>query len=104
MQRGDIWWANLPPPAGRRPVALVSRDHAIRVRDAVTVAQVTTAIREIPTEVLLGVRDGLPKSCVINCDVLSTVSKKLLTDRITHLTPMKIDQMDEALLFALGLD
>ena len=53
MKRGEIWWANLPTPVGRRPVLLLSRNKAYEVRNAVTVAEITTTIRNIPVEVKL---------------------------------------------------
>jgi mRNA-degrading endonuclease toxin of MazEF toxin-antitoxin module len=62
MKRGEVWWARLPAPAGRRPVVLVSRDAAYSVRAAVTVVEVSTTIREIDSEVPLGTRDGLPRN------------------------------------------
>lgn len=104
MQRGEVWWADLPPPVGRRPVVLVSRDRAIQVREAVTVAQVTTTVRHIPTEVRLGPEDGLPRACVVNCDVLQTIPKTLLHDRVALLNHKKREELNRALLFALGLD
>jgi len=48
MRRGEIWWAELSLPIGRRPVLLLSRDEAYAVRNAVTVAKVTSTIRGIP--------------------------------------------------------
>ncbi|MBI5473261.1 MAG: type II toxin-antitoxin system PemK/MazF family toxin [Ignavibacteriae bacterium] len=104
MQRGEVWWANLPAPLGKRPVVLVSRQRAIQVRESVTVAQVTTVIREIPSEVFLDKRDGLPKSCVVNCDVLQTIPKGTLDNRITRLSTEKQHELDVALRFSLGLD
>jgi mRNA interferase MazF len=73
MRRGEVWWAELPPPAGRRPVVLLSRDEAYSVRELVTIAPVTSRIRGIPTEVRLGPEDGLPKPCVINLDTITTI-------------------------------
>ena len=63
MKRGEIWWAELAPPAGRRPVLLLSRDEAYSIRELVIVAPVTTRIRHIPSEVSLDLEDGLPKPC-----------------------------------------
>jgi len=103
MRRGEVWWADLPAPIGRRPVALVSRDRAIQVREAVTVALVTTVVRNIPSEVPLSRRDGLPKNCAINCDVLETVPKLLMRERIAMLSAPKQERLDEALRFSLGL-
>lgn len=103
MKRGEIWWAKLPLPAGRRPVVLVSRDSAYAVRASLTVIEVSTTIRGIPTEVLLGKRDGVPKRCVANADSLATIPKTWLESRIASLQTEKIAQLDAALKFSLGL-
>ena len=103
MHKGEIWWANLPSPIGRRPVVLLSRDEAYSVRNAVTVAEVTSTIRNIPVEVNLGTEDGLPKKCVINLDTIITIRKELLTEKITDLTSEKIDKVNKAIKFALDL-
>jgi mRNA interferase MazF len=103
MQKGDIWWADLLYPMGRRPVALLSRNEAYQVRNAVTVAEVTSTIRDIPVEVLLGPEDGLPKKCAINLDTIITIRKNLLKEKITHLSSNKISEMDKAIKFALDL-
>lgn len=104
MQRGEIWWANFPKPIGRRPVLLVSRNRAIQVRAYLIVAQVTTMIRDLPVEVPLGPEDGLPKRCVVNCDVLTTIPTRVLTERVSLLSPLKLAAVRTALSFALGLD
>jgi mRNA interferase MazF len=103
MQRGEVWWAELPLPIGRRPVVLLSRDEAYSVRNAVTVAEVTSTIRGIPVEVELGPEDGLPKKCVVNLDTIATIRKNLLIERIAFLRDEKIDQIDLAIKFALSL-
>jgi len=103
MHKGEIWWANLPSPVGNRPVVLLSRNEAYSVRNAVTVAEVTSTIRHIPVEVNLGTEDGLPKKCVINLDTIITVRKELLIEKITDLVPEKINQVEEAIRFALDL-
>ncbi|MFN0116804.1 MAG: type II toxin-antitoxin system PemK/MazF family toxin [Elusimicrobiota bacterium] len=103
MKRGDIWWAELSEPLGRRPVVLISRNLAIQVREAVTVAQITTVVRDIPVEVKLNKQDGMPKDCAINCDVLLTIPKKMLLNFVTSLSPQKKKDLEKALKFALGL-
>jgi len=103
MRKGEIWWANLPPPVGKRPVVLLSRNEAYAVRNAVTVAEVTSTIRGIPVEVPLGPEDGLPKKCVANLDTLATIRKELLVSRISALDPEKINLIDEAIRFALDI-
>jgi len=103
MHKGEVWWVNLPSPIGKRPVVLLSRDEAYSVRNAVTVAEVTSTIRNIPVEVNLGKEDGLPKKCVINLDTIITIRKELLTERITYLASEKIDQLNKAIKFALDI-
>ena len=103
MQKGDIWWANLPEPIGRRPVALLSRNEAYEVRNSVTVAEVTSTIRDIPIEVRIGKRENMPKECVINLDTIITIRKELLDQRIVHLDSGKISEVDDAIKFALDL-
>lgn len=104
MQKGEIWWSDLPSPMGKRPVALLSRDEAYQIRNAVTVAEITTTIRNIPVEVILGPEDGLPKKCVINLDTIITIRKSLLKEKISHLSKGKIDEINRAIKFALDLD
>jgi mRNA interferase MazF len=103
MRRGEVWWAELPLPIGRRPVALLSRDEAYAVRNAVTVAEVTTTIRGIPVEVELGPEDGLPKKCVVNLDTIVTIRKDLLIERIAILRDEKIELINSAIKFTLSL-
>jgi mRNA interferase MazF len=103
MKRGEVWWVEMPAPAGRRPAVLLSRDTAYRVRAAVTVAPVTRTIRDIPVEVLLDSGDGMPTRCVVNLDDITTIPKSLIKQRITSLSPEKIQQIDEAIRFALDL-
>nr|BAL56656.1 hypothetical conserved protein [uncultured Acetothermia bacterium]BAL59325.1 hypothetical conserved protein [Candidatus Acetothermum autotrophicum] len=68
MKRGEIWWAEMEPPVGRRPVVLLSREAAYQIRSKVTIAPVTTRIRGIQTEVGVGPEDGLPRRSVVDCD------------------------------------
>ncbi len=103
MQRGEIWWAELPPPAGRRPVLLLSRDRAYRVRASITVAVITRTVRNIPVEVALGPEDGMPTACVVNVDDILTIPKTLLRDRITSLSRERIAAVASAVRFALDL-
>lgn len=104
MKRGEVWWVEMPPPDGRQPAVLLSRDSAYRVRAAVTVAPITRTIRNIPVEVLLDQSDGVPARCVANLDDITTLPKSLVKHRITALSPEKIHKIDEAIRFALDLD
>jgi mRNA interferase MazF len=103
LRRGEVWWAQMPRPIGRRPVVLLSRDAAYRVRTAVTVAPVTRTVRDIPVEVPLDRADGLPVRCVVNLDDITTVPKALVTERISTLSAERMREIDEAVRFGLDL-
>jgi mRNA interferase MazF len=103
MRRGEVWWADLPEPRGHRPVLILTRDRAISVRNAVTVAEITRTIRGIPVEVRLDEGDGMPTACVVNLDVINTVPKLLLTEHITALSDRKMMLVEAAIRFALGM-
>ena len=104
VRRGEVWWADLPPPSGRRPVVLLSRDRAYQVREFVTVAQVTTRIRHIPAEVALGPEDGLPRVCVVNLDAINTIAKDSLEQMVTSLPAEKLQAIEAAIHYALALE
>ena len=74
------------------------------VRALVTVAPVTTRIRSIPAEVPLGPEDGLPRDCVANLDTIITIAKNSLQTRIASLRLEKVQAIDAAIRFALGLE
>ena len=103
MRRGEIWWAQLAGPAARRPVLLLTRNAAYAVRTSVTVAPLTTTIRDIPVEVRLGPQQGLPRECVVNLDEIQTIRKDRLMRLLTTLSPEVVVQVDQAIEFALGL-
>ena len=103
MRRGEGWWADLPPPAGRRPVVLLSRDEAHSIRSLAIVAPVTTRIRHIASEVELGTEDGLPRGCVANLDTITTIPIPRLTAQLTSLTSTKVLAIEAAIHFVLGL-
>jgi len=103
VRRGEVWWGQLPPPIGQRPVVLLSRDSAYRVRLAVTVAPVTRTIRNIPVEVPLDESDGLPSPCVANLDDIATIPKTLIRRRLAILSGEKMQEIEAAIRFALDL-
>ena len=104
MERGEIWWADLPPPSGRRPVLLLSRNEAYSVREFVLLSPLTTRSRGLPTEVQLGPEDGVGRTSVVNLDVIITESKRRLQERITTLGEEKLRSVETALKFALGIE
>ena len=104
MNQGDVYWYTFKEPDKRRPVVILTRDSAIPYLSAVTIAPITTTIRSIPSEVVLSEGDGLLRECAANCDNIQTIAKVKLGGYITHLTPEKLQELREAISFALGLD
>ena len=84
-------------------MVLLSRHEAYAVRELVTLAPVTTRIRQIPTEAPLGAENGLPKSCVAYLDTITTIPKQTLKERVASLSPGKKAAVEQALKFALGV-
>ncbi len=103
MQRAEVWWADLPAPIGRRPVLLLSRNSAYKVRTSITVAIITRTIRDIPVEVPLDEADGMPSRCVVNLDDILTIPKSTLSSRVTTIPPDKMASVARAIAFALDL-
>lgn len=104
VARNDIVWADLGPPAGRRPVCVLTRDAAIAVLSSITCAPVTRTIRGIRTEVEVGPQQGLPERCVITCDNIITVPiADLDAEPVGRLDEIKRAELDIALRFALDI-
>ena len=104
MSQFEIWWAELPKPAGRRPVLLLSRDDAYTYLNKFVVAEITTTIRNIRVKVLLGRRDDMPKPCVANCDNLRTLPRQSLLERISKLPAHRSAEVKRAVGYAFGWD
>ena len=83
---------------------LLSRDVAYDIRTEVTVAPITRRSRGTSVEVPLGPEDGLRFPCAANLDSINTIHMKLLQRRITTLSPAKLQEVDAALRFALGIE
>lgn len=101
MRRGEVRWAE-HPDWGRRPALVMTRDEAIGALNEVFVVLATTNIRGLPTEVELGAEDGMPRTCALNADHTDTVAKGFLGERITVLSPAKLEALCRALDVATG--
>lgn len=102
MKQYEIRWASLPEPVGRRPVLLLSRDAAYEYLRKVIVAEVTTRVRGIPQELVLGSREGLNRPSVANLDNIHTITVEALGDRIGSLRRSRIPEVKRALGYALA--
>ena len=104
VARNEIYWADLGPPAGRRPVCILTRDAAASVLTAVTCASITRTIRGISSEVEIGPEQGLPEPCVINCDNIFTVPLANLDPRPAGtLSEIRRADLDRALRYSLDI-
>ena len=83
--------------------SILTRDSVIEYLGEITVAPITATIRDIPTEVILSKQDGMPKDCAVNCDHLQTVAKAKIGPAITTLPPDKMEQVRQAVAFALDM-
>ncbi len=102
MKQYEIWWAELPKPAGRRPVILLSHNDAYDILNKFIAAEITTTIRNIPIEVRPGAAEGLPRPCAVNCDNLRTISKTHLVKRISRLPAARAGELKRAVGYALN--
>lgn len=103
MTRGEIRWYKFNPPDKKRPVVILTRNSIIEYLGEVTIAPITSTIREIPSEVYLSKSDGMPIECAINCDHIQTVSKSKVGPLITKLSTEKMKELKKAISFALSL-
>ncbi len=103
MKHGEVRWYTFKQPDKKRPVVVLSRTSVIEYLGEITIAPVTTTIRDIPSEVCLSQHDDMPKACAINCDHIQTVSKGKIGALIVMLSAAKLDELKRAVYFALEL-
>lgn len=101
MSRGEVFWAG-HSEQGSRPAVVMTRDEPIGALNEVFVVLATTTIRDLPTEVRLGLENGMPRECVLNLDHAYTVAKGFICDRITTLSAERMHSVCHALDVATG--
>jgi mRNA interferase MazF len=104
LARGDVRLYQFPPPDKQRPVVVLTRDTVIAYLSTVTVAPVTSAIRGVPSEVVLNEEDGMKASCAVNLHNAVTVSQNRLGRRVAQLNSSRMNEICAALRFSLGCD
>jgi mRNA interferase MazF len=103
MKRGEIRWYKFKALDKKRPVLILTRDSILGYLGEVTVAPITSTIRDIPSEVFLSKSDGMSRDCAINFDHIQTVSKKKIGSVITTLSSAKLEEVRAAILFSIDL-
>src|SRR5574341_1327242 len=83
MKRGEVRWYKFKHSVKKRPVVILTRNSILEYLGEVTIAPVTSTMRDIPSEVLLSRLDGMHNDCAINCDHIQTVSKSNIGSMIT---------------------
>jgi len=102
MRRAEVRWYRFARPDKKRPILILTRNSALDLLESVTVAPITSTIRDIPTEVALGTEDGVPQECAVNLDHVQTVPRARVGSLITTLTADRMAEVGAALGFALG--
>lgn len=112
MKRGEIWWTNLPDPAGsgpgfRRPmIVLQANEFNKSLINTVIVIVITSNLKlaNAPGNVLLTVKNThLPRESVANISQLMTIDKSLLVKRVSILSANIMDQIEKGIKLVLGL-
>jgi mRNA interferase MazF len=104
IARGDVRLYRFAPPDKKRPVVVLTRDSAISYLSTVSVAPITSAIRGVPSEVVLGEEDGMKAACAVNLHNTITVSQDRLGKRVTRLHGLRMKEICVAPRFSLGCD
>ncbi|MBD7983940.1 type II toxin-antitoxin system PemK/MazF family toxin [Sporosarcina sp. Sa2YVA2] len=111
IKRGDVFFADLSPvvgseQGGTRPVLVIQNDIGNRFSPTVIVAAITAQIQKakLPTHVEIDAdRYGFERDSVILLEQIRTIDKSRLTDKITHLDELLMEQVDEAIEISFGL-
>lgn len=104
IERGEIRLYRFPAPDKSRPVLVLTRASAITYLSRVTIAPITSAIRGVPSEVVVGPDDGVKQACAINLHNLVTVGKDGIGRRVAQLGDERMREVCRAIAFALGCE
>ena len=102
IRRGEIWQYRFKSPDKRRPVLILTREEVLPLLHTATVAPVTSTIRGLPSEVAVGVDEGLKHPSAVNLDHVQTVEQRLLHDFVGSLSEAKMRAVCRALALATG--
>lgn len=104
MIQGDVVYYTFKPPDKRRPVLVLMRNSLIPKLNAITIAPITTTIRDVDTEVFLTQADGMKEECVVNLTGIQTVEKSKLDGHLTHLSPELMNEVRKAIEIVFSFD
>jgi mRNA interferase MazF len=104
LVRGEVRLFRFPAPDKQRPVLILTRGSALEYLSRITVAPITSTVRGVPSEVVLGPEDGMKQVCAVNLHNVVTVPEAGVGRRLAQLTPQRLREVCAALAFAVGCD
>jgi mRNA interferase MazF len=104
IKRGEIWQYSFSRPNKRRPVLILTRPEVIELLHTVMVAPITSTIHGAPSEVIVGIDEGLKRDSAVNLDHVQTVDKARLTRFVGTVSPQKMRAVCRALAIATGCE
>ena len=104
LARGQVWMYSFRRPDKRRPVVVLTRQEVIGLLRTVMVAPVTSTIHGAPSEVIIGVDEGLKGDSAANLDHVQTVEKSRLKRYVGKLSAAKMAEVCTALAIATGCE
>lgn len=105
LERGEVRLVRFPAPDKERPAVILTRSSVLEYLGAVTVAPITSTIRDVPSQVQLNVDDdGMKNPCAVNAHNVVTVRKDRIGRRVGRLTEERMHSVCVAISFALGCD
>ena len=102
LNRGEIWMYTFTRRDKRRPVLVLTRQEVISMLRTVMVAPITSTIHGAPSEVVVGIDEGLKKDSAINLDHVQTVEKSRLKRFVGTVSREKMNEVCRALNLATG--
>jgi mRNA interferase MazF len=102
VNHGEVWRYRFRAPDKKRPVLILSRQDVIGLLHTVMVAPITSTIRGAPSEVVIGVKEGLQHESAVNLDHVQTVERARLEGYVGQLGADKMGEVCRALAIAVG--
>ena len=102
LNRGDVHLCRFAAPDKKRPAVILTRSSALGHLSTVTVAPITSTIRDVPSEVVLDIEDGMKARCAVNLHNTVTISQERLDRRVAGLSEDRMREICVALRFCLG--
>ena len=111
IRRGDIYYADLSPVVGSeqgglRPVLIIQNDIGNRYSPTVIAAAITSRLSKahLPTHIdIYAEQVGLAKDSVILLEQIRTLDKRRLREKMGHLDPLMMDEVNTAISISFGL-